>query len=101
MKLLTFLALGLFLFASTANAQKGENKKPNIILMMSDDTGWGDMGIYGGGDGLGHATPELDRMAKEGLQFWSFYGQPSCTPGRAADALGSEADFGVRRRQHL
>ena len=78
------LLCGVCLSAGTAYAAK----KPNIILMMSDDTGWGDMGIYGGGDGRGHATPSLDRMAKEGIQFWTFYGQPSCTPGRAAAQTG-------------
>jgi arylsulfatase len=63
-------------------------KKPNIILLVSDDTGWGDLGPYGGGDGRGMATPNFDRMAREGMQFWSFYGQPSCTPGRAALLTG-------------
>jgi len=62
--------------------------KPNIILLVSDDTGWGDLGAYGGGEGRGMPTPSLDRMAKEGMQFWSFYGQPSCTPGRAAMQTG-------------
>lgn len=62
--------------------------KPNIIMLISDDTGWGDLGVYGGGDGRGMATPNLDKMAKEGMQFWSFYGQPSCTPGRAAMQTG-------------
>lgn len=63
-------------------------EKPNIILLVSDDTGWGDLGAYGGGEGRGAPTPSLDRMAREGLQFWSFYGQPSCTPGRAAMQTG-------------
>jgi len=63
-------------------------KKPNIILMLSDDTGWGDLGVYGGGEGRGMATPNLDKMADEGMQFWSAYGQPSCTPGRAAAQTG-------------
>ena len=58
--------------------------KPNIVLIVSDDFGYGDMGAYGGGDNRGAATPNLDRMAAEGMQFLSFYGQPSCTPGRAA-----------------
>jgi len=62
--------------------------KPNIILLISDDTGWGDPGVYGGGEGRGMATPNLDRMANEGMQFWTFYGQPSCTPGRAAIQTG-------------
>ncbi len=65
-----------------------ENQKPNIILLVSDDTGWGDLGVYGGGQGRGAPTPNLDRMAHEGIQFWDFYGQPSCTPGRAAMQTG-------------
>ncbi|MGZ6693320.1 MAG: arylsulfatase, partial [Solirubrobacteraceae bacterium] len=63
-------------------------KKPNIILLMSDDVGWGDLGCYGGGENRGAPTPHLDRLAAEGLQFMSFYGQPSCTPGRAAAMTG-------------
>lgn len=62
--------------------------KPNIVLLVSDDTGWGDLGVYGGGKGRGMPTPNLDQIAGEGMQFWSFYGQPSCTPGRAAIQTG-------------
>ena len=62
--------------------------KPNIIVFMSDDVGWGDLGCYGGGENRGAPTPRLDRLAAEGLQFMSFYGQPSCTPGRAAAMTG-------------
>ena len=65
-----------------------QEKKPNIILLVSDDTGYGDLGAYGGGEGRGMPTPNLDRLAKEGMQFWSFYAQPSCTPGRAAMQTG-------------
>ncbi|MXV51139.1 sulfatase-like hydrolase/transferase [Pedobacter sp. HMF7647] len=68
--------------------QTARPKKPNIIMLISDDTGWGDLGVYGGGVGRGMPTPNLDRMAKEGMQFWDFYGQPSCTPGRAAMITG-------------
>ena len=63
-------------------------RRPNIILFMSDDVGWGDLGCYGGGENRGAPTPNLDRLASEGLQFMSFYGQPSCTPGRAAAMTG-------------
>ena len=55
--------------------------KPNIILIVSDDFGYGDSGVYGGGPGRGMPTPNLDRMADEGMTFFSFYAQPSCTPG--------------------
>jgi arylsulfatase len=68
--------------------KKKQPEKPNIIMIISDDTGWGDLGVYGGGEGRGMPTPNLDRMANEGMQFWSFYGQPSCTPGRAAMLTG-------------
>lgn len=74
----------LFVLAPVALAQS----KPNIIFLISDDTGWGDLGCYGGGVGRGMPTPNLDRLANEGMQFWSFYGQPSCTPGRAAMLTG-------------
>jgi arylsulfatase len=65
-----------------------QGQKPNIIVIVSDDFGYGDAGCYGGGPGRGMPTPNLDRMAQEGIMFYSFYGQPSCTPGRAAMLTG-------------
>ena len=62
--------------------------KPNILFIVSDDTGYGDLGPYGGGIGRGMPTPNIDRIAKEGMTFFSFYAQPSCTPGRAAMQTG-------------
>lgn len=63
-------------------------QKPNIIMIVSDDTGYGDLGPYGGGIGRGMPTPNIDRLAAEGMTFFSFYAQPSCTPGRAAMQTG-------------
>jgi arylsulfatase A-like enzyme len=63
-------------------------QKPNIIMIISDDTGYGDLGPYGGGIGRGMPTPNIDRLAAEGMTFFSFYAQPSCTPGRAAMQTG-------------
>jgi arylsulfatase len=77
-----FTALGLVETAAAAE------KKPNIILLVSDDTGYGDLGPYGGGQGRGMATPNIDRLSAEGMTFFSFYAQPSCTPGRAAIQTG-------------
>ena len=62
--------------------------KPNILFIVSDDTGYGDLGPYGGGEGRGMPTPNIDRLASEGMTFFSFYAQPSCTPGRAAMQTG-------------
>jgi arylsulfatase A-like enzyme len=63
-------------------------EKPNILLIVSDDHGYGDIGAYGGGEGRGMPTPNLDKMADEGMTFFDFYAQPSCTPGRAAMQTG-------------
>ena len=63
-------------------------QKPNILFIVSDDTGYGDLGPYGGGEGRGMPTPNIDRLAAEGMTFFSFYAQPSCTPGRAAMQTG-------------
>jgi arylsulfatase A-like enzyme len=78
------ITLGLALLASPAGAAE----KPNIILILSDDFGYGDAGPYGGGVGRGMPTPSLDRLSNEGMTFFSFYAQPSCTPGRAAVQTG-------------
>jgi arylsulfatase A-like enzyme len=67
----------------------GQAKKPNIVMLMTDDTGWNDFGCYsGGGAALGHPTPNVDRIAKEGALFTSWYGQASCTAGRASFITG-------------
>jgi len=50
--------------------------------------GYGDLGPYGGGEGRGMPTPNIDRMAEDGITLFSFYAQPSCTPGRAAMQTG-------------
>lgn len=83
----TILALlaALVFLSGAAHAQ---SNKPNILLIVSDDTGYGDLGPYGGGEGRGMPTPNFDRMADEGMTFFSFYAQPSCTPGRAAMQTG-------------
>ena len=66
-----------------------EQKRPNIVMLMTDDTGWNDFGCYsGGGAGLGHPTPNVDRIAKEGAVFTCWYGQASCTAGRASFMTG-------------
>jgi arylsulfatase len=85
--------LPLLLGASAAHAQTQTQSapkadKPNILLIVSDDTGYGDLGAYGGGVGRGMPTPNLDAMSDKGMTFYSFYAQPSCTPGRAAMQTG-------------
>ena len=54
----------------------------------SDDVGWGDFGCYGGGVAVGAPTPNIDRLAREGLLLTSCYSEPSCTPSRASLMTG-------------
>jgi arylsulfatase A-like enzyme len=73
--------------AMPASAQ--QQKRPNIVVLMTDDTGWNDFGAYtGGGAALGHPTPNIDRIAREGATFTNWYGQASCTAGRASFITG-------------
>src|SRR5215468_10114219 len=58
-------------------------KKPNILIYLMDDVGWGDFGCYGGGIAVGAPTPTFDRLARQGLQLTSCYSEPSCSPSRA------------------
>jgi arylsulfatase A-like enzyme len=81
-------AVGFVLLLASAPGLAIAQSKPNIILILSDDFGYGDSGPYGGGPGRGMPTPALDRLAAEGMTFFSFYAQPSCTPGRAAVQTG-------------
>ena len=79
------LSAGAFV-SSPAQAQQ---KRPNIIMLMTDDTGWNDFGVYsGGGATLGHPTPNIDQLGKEGAVFTNWYGQASCTAGRASFITG-------------
>ncbi len=89
------LAVGLALSALPVAGPRAQQqnaptqKRPNIVMLMTDDTGWNDFGAYsGGGAGLGHPTPNVDRIAKEGAVFTNWYGQASCTAGRASFLTG-------------
>ena len=64
-----------------------DGKKPNILFIMGDDIGWFNVSCYNHGI-MGYRTPHIDRIAKEGAIFTDFYGQQSCTAGRAAFITG-------------
>ena len=63
-------------------------KRPNILWIIVDDMGYGDPGCYGGGAVAGAATPNMDRLAREGLRLTSCYAQQTCTPTRSAILTG-------------
>ena len=82
------LLIGAAVLLSAVGSVVAAERKPNILILMTDDTGWGDFGCYGGGANLGHPTPNIDRIAKEGAVFTCWYGQGSCTAGRASFMTG-------------
>ena len=81
--LLASLAIGMAAVAP-ASAQQ---QKPNILVIMADDIGYWNISAYNRGM-MGYRTPNIDRIANEGAIFTDYYGQQSCTAGRAAFITG-------------
>lgn len=63
-------------------------RAPNILILLVDDMGWGDIGANGGGVVIGAPTPNIDKLAQDGLRLTSVYAQSTCTPSRAALMTG-------------
>jgi arylsulfatase A-like enzyme len=78
------LAVSSFLASGTqaSHAQTATTKQPNIVVIMSDDVGWFNIGAYNQGIMAGR-TPNLDKLAAEGMRFTDYYAEASCTAGRA------------------
>jgi len=89
MKLKTFYAVFcILLVAPLAWGQNHAKTKPNVVVMMVDNLGWGELGVYGGGELRGAATPRLDKLAEEGMRLQDFNVEPQCTPTRSAFITG-------------
>src|SRR5215212_1479688 len=94
MRMGTMRNLGFGLLASVtsvlAQPATAQPQKPNIVMIMADDIGFWNISAYNRGM-MGYRTPNIDRIANEGAIFTDYYGQQSCTAGRAAYSF----DFGV------
>ena len=82
--IMTCLLAVMLLVPSSSDAQP---KKPNILVIWGDDIGWFNTSVYNHGM-MGYQTPNIDRIATEGIMFTDAYGQQSCTAGRAAFLTG-------------
>ncbi len=71
--------------------QVSAEEKPNIVLVFMDNFGWGEPGFNGGGIIRGAATPELDKLADEGLRLTNFNVEVQCTPSRSSIMTGRYA----------
>jgi arylsulfatase A-like enzyme len=72
---------------SSYGQEPGSPTKPNILVIMADDIGYWNISAYNRGM-MGYRTPNIDRIANEGAIFTDYYGQQSCTAGRAAFITG-------------
>lgn len=87
-KVLPALLLAMGLIApGILFAQTGDNKKPNILVIFGDDIGQTNVSAYSHGL-MGYKTPNIDRIAKEGMMFTDYYAEQSCTAGRSTFITG-------------
>ncbi len=93
MPTLFILMLTFALQMAPATGHTGE--KPNIILVLMDNFGWGEIGAYGGGALRGAPTPHIDSLAADGFKLTNFNVEAECTPSRSALMTGR---YGVRTR---
>jgi N-acetylgalactosamine-6-sulfatase len=77
--------LAILLLLSCSAPEPRSHERPNILFLLSDDQGIGDVGCYGSRD---IRTPAIDRLAAEGVRFTRFYAMPECSPTRAALMTG-------------
>lgn len=82
--------LYLAAFAVTVNAQNNPSStdKPNVVIMLADNVGYGDIGAYGAGEVRGMPTPRIDQLALQSLRLTQYLVEPGCTPSRAALMTG-------------
>ena len=81
----TVVTLGLGSSASAAD------KQPNIVLVIMDNLGYGELGCYGGGITRGAPTPRIDKLAAEGARLLNYNVEVQCTPSRACLMTGRYA----------
>jgi arylsulfatase A-like enzyme len=85
----TVVVIGLVLAIGVpTSAQQPQGKKPNIVLMLMDNLGYGELGVYGGGILRGAPTPRIDKLASEGFRLLNFNVEAQCTPSRSALMTG-------------
>ncbi len=94
---LAMLLAGSVLAAGTAGAQQAAPARPNILFLLMDNLGYGEVEVYGGGITRGSATPGIDALAAEGLRLANFNVEARCTPSRSAIMTGR---FSIRSGTH-
>lgn len=86
-------AAGILLVAGAFAPQvrAAEARKPNILFILADNLGYGELGVYGGGATRGAPTPRIDKLASEGLRLTNMNMEAQCTPSRSSILTGRYA----------
>jgi arylsulfatase len=84
-------ALVLTTRADAQSTKPASGKKPNIVFILMDNLGYGELGVYGGGVTRGAPTPRIDQLAQEGTRLLNFNVEAQCTPSRSAIMTGRYA----------
>src|SRR5262249_50551289 len=90
-KLLTITALAASAVIAAAffvQPAKAAERQPNIVFMLVDNLGYGELGVYGGGGLRGAPTPRIDKLASEGMRLLNFNVESQCTASRSALMTG-------------
>ncbi|MDG1707165.1 MAG: sulfatase-like hydrolase/transferase, partial [Emcibacteraceae bacterium] len=93
---MSVFVIAVLLMATRVFAAPDNSKKPNIVLVLMDNFGYGEVGVYGGGVMRGAPTPNIDSIAHEGFQLTNYNVEAECTPSRSALMTGR---YGIRTRQ--
>src|SRR3984957_5600049 len=82
------VAFGLFGAVWATIEARAQETKPNILFVLMDNLGYGELGVYGGGILRGAPTPRIDELAAEGTRLTNFNVEAQCTPSRSAIMTG-------------
>jgi arylsulfatase A-like enzyme len=91
------LAYGAQRTTGQRDTRDAASARPNIVLILADNLGYGELGIYGGGILRGAPTPRIDKLASEGMRLLNFNVEAQCTPSRSALMTGR---FAIRSGTH-
>mgnify|MGYP000512814469 CR=1 FL=1 len=83
-RLIQTVVTAIVMVLGSNTAVWAESEKPNILMIMVDNLGYGELGVYGGGELKGAPTPRIDKLAEEGMRLTNFNVEPQCTPSRSA-----------------
>ena len=88
MKIGRVIAVAIVIVAAAVNTACAQQARPNIVFILTDNLGYGEIGVYGGGQTRGAPTPNIDSLADDGMRFLNFNMETQCTPSRSSLMTG-------------